>query len=261
MVMDAARLESLRAAGSADLVEVFSSVQGEGPLVGEVHLFVRFSHCDLHCIYCDTPKCHEPRPTWTQEKAPLTRDVIERENPVSLFDLKGLVAAALRAAPHRAVSFTGGEPLLHPWMITGLAPAIRAFSVPTLLETDGMLPGAFREVRDAIDILSLDWKLESATGEPANPKAHMEILRESGGRAAWAKLVFAESSPLEEITEAVSAIHSARSDAMIVLQPCTPLGGVGAPSYRQQMAALLAASNIHDQVRLIPQVHRVLGVP
>ena len=38
----------------ANLVEVFSSFQGEGPLVGASTLFVRFGECDLRCRWCDS---------------------------------------------------------------------------------------------------------------------------------------------------------------------------------------------------------------
>ena len=36
------------------LSEIFSSIQGEGPYVGERHLFVRFCGCHRSCIFCDT---------------------------------------------------------------------------------------------------------------------------------------------------------------------------------------------------------------
>ena len=34
--------------------EIFSSVQGEGPHVGERHLFIRFCGCHRACQFCDT---------------------------------------------------------------------------------------------------------------------------------------------------------------------------------------------------------------
>jgi organic radical activating enzyme len=33
--------------------EIFSSWQGEGPHLGERHLFIRFERCNVHCEYCD----------------------------------------------------------------------------------------------------------------------------------------------------------------------------------------------------------------
>ena len=34
--------------------EIFSSIQGEGPVVGYKQLFIRFCGCNLNCNYCDT---------------------------------------------------------------------------------------------------------------------------------------------------------------------------------------------------------------
>ena len=46
--------------GEANLVEIFSSFQGEGPHVGQSTLFVRFGGCDLRCPWCDSPHTWQP---------------------------------------------------------------------------------------------------------------------------------------------------------------------------------------------------------
>jgi pyruvate-formate lyase-activating enzyme len=90
----------------------------------------------------------------------------------------GLLRGPVR---HAAVSFTGGEPLLQPWVIRALAPAVRAAGVKVLLETDANLDASFSSIRDCIDIVSMDWKFASATGEPVRESAHRNILAASRG--------------------------------------------------------------------------------
>ena len=40
---------------SAYIDEIFASIQGEGPWIGQRHIFIRFRGCDISCQYCDTP--------------------------------------------------------------------------------------------------------------------------------------------------------------------------------------------------------------
>ncbi len=42
----------------APLVEVFSSIQGEGRYAGVPMTFVRVAVCPIRCTYCDTPNSY-----------------------------------------------------------------------------------------------------------------------------------------------------------------------------------------------------------
>lgn len=262
MVMDAERLASLATSGAADVVELFSSIQGEGPRVGERHLFLRFVHCDIQCRYCDTPACHAVPAKARLEVAPDARRDEEQENPVPLSELAARISAHLDAVPHRALSFTGGEPLLQPHAIRELAPTARSRGVATLLETDGNLPEAFAEVAASIDILSLDWKLPSATGEPARYDEHRRILELGRDLEAWVKLVFIEETPEEEVVEAARSVAAIRPSLPFVLQPLTAFGRERrVPSPARVLELQRAASRLLADVRVIPQIHPQLNQP
>jgi len=261
MTADFERLARAERAGTADLVEIFSAIQGEGPRTGERHLFVRFLHCDMKCAYCDTPACHVPLDAWRLEKTPGRRDFERRPNPEPVDALREIVVGALSGpVRHAAVSFTGGEPLLQPWVIRALAPAIRARGAKVLLETDANLDSAFLSVRDCIDVVSMDWKLASATGEPVREAAHRNILSAARGIETYVKAVFAGSTTDDEILAAARAVAELRPDIPLVLQPATPFGGFrDAPSPDRVLAAQEAAMAVHGDVRAIPQIHRLSG--
>src|SRR5271155_2095283 len=79
------------------IVEVFSSLQGEGIRLGERQIFVRFGGCNLHCDYCDEPDTI-PVPSgnvWSAQK------------------LKKAIETQAKGKDHESVAWTGGEPLLH----------------------------------------------------------------------------------------------------------------------------------------------------
>jgi 7-carboxy-7-deazaguanine synthase len=87
------------AARSPGQPEIFRSIQGEGVNTGRVRTFVRFSGCNLHCVWCDTPYTWNWQGTnWPHERAPKydqAAETIEMEVEA--------VAAAVAALPAEGV--------------------------------------------------------------------------------------------------------------------------------------------------------------
>lgn len=105
------------------LKEIFCSIQGEGPAIGQPATFVRFSGCNLACTFCDTP--HEPG------------------SDISLEE----IIAAVQQGPSRVV-ITGGEPLLAGNRLVALAQAIVDKGRVVDIETNGTLapPAGLRQL-------------------------------------------------------------------------------------------------------------------
>ena len=106
-------------AAAADLVEIFSSVQGEGVHAGTTTLFVRFGGCDLRCRWCDSPHTWRPAGSCLLH-ATGGSPARELPNPIAFETLLGAVRS-FEPDRHRFVSLTGGEPLLQPAAAGALA--------------------------------------------------------------------------------------------------------------------------------------------
>jgi organic radical activating enzyme len=252
------------------LVEVFSSVQGEGPHVGEPTLFVRFGGCDLRCRWCDSPHTWRPSARCRLEQEPGGGRFREVPNPVPFEQ----VLAAVRAlAPqrHAFVSLTGGEPLLQPEAVAALARELRRDGARIHLETHGLAAAELARVVGGIDVVSMDWKLASDVRRADAPRdapaadfhaAHAEFLA-IARRApeSVVKVVVTPATRPEELEAMAEAIARVDPATPLVLQPVTPFGAVKrAPPADALLCALQRLRQRLTSVRLIPQTHVQLGL-
>jgi len=232
---------------TARIIEVFSSIQGEGLYVGQPHLFVRFWDCNLKCHYCDT-----------DYRGPYTE--------MTLGDLEGRVSQLLvEQGPHEAVSLTGGEPLLWRQFLTGFLPWLKQMGQRTYLETNGTLPKALEAVLPWVDVIAMDVKPPSATADRAVWGEHAEFLRVARRAMAppvlFVKVVVTPQTTDAELDQAAALVAAADRTIPLVLQPVTPCGPVtAAPTAAQLSTWLRRARRLLDDVRVIPQVHPILGV-
>ena len=165
---------------TAPLVEVFSSIQGEGTHVGRRQMFVRTAGCNLSCRYCDTPAARAEAPLLWSVFSP-EGEIGSHPNPAMPEDV---IAAAREleriSGPHHSASITGGEPLLHPRFVAELSRCLREIGLPVHLETNATLPEALAEVLPHVDVVAADVKLKSATREEVPIALHREFLSLAG---------------------------------------------------------------------------------
>ncbi|MBI1953936.1 MAG: 7-carboxy-7-deazaguanine synthase QueE [Candidatus Omnitrophica bacterium] len=231
---------------AARIIEIFSSIQGEGVYVGQWHLFVRFWDCNLSCHYCDT----DYRGAYQE----LTREEL----------LSRVEEKIGKEGPHQAVSLTGGEPLLWWKFLREFLPTLKALGQRVYLETNGTLPDALREVMPWVDTIAMDVKPPSATGGRPLWRSHEAFLRlgVEAKRDLFVKIVVTPETSTGELEGSFKLIAGVDSEIPVVLQPVTPCGAVsGAPEeFRMDEWRRLAGTLLRN-VEVIPQVHRLLGVP
>lgn len=244
-------------------MEIFSSIQGEGVLVGRRQIFVRTYGCNLRCTYCDSPE------TLKESGTPVFCRVEEKAgswkfrniaNPVAADTLTSSIEEYL-SEPHHSLSITGGEPLLHAAFLEKWLPDVRALGLKIFLETNGLLPDHLKRVLPLLDYVSMDFKAPTATGlnrveALEKHRAFLEIAQET---EVYGKMVITSRTCDEELDDVINVIDSVDPSTTLILQPVTPFGMETAPVDPARMIALHSrASRVLTDVRIIPQTHKMM---
>ena len=237
--------------------EVFRSIQGEGPYVGVLQTFVRLSGCSTRCRYCDSDFARRR----VAECAVHGVEGSERlPNPVAVEDLFTVVRALSDVPGFHSMSVTGGEPLEQPEFLAALMERCRPEGIPVYLETNGLHEEAARAVAGLVDFVSLDLKLPSLCPD-ASLETYRRVLPLFEGTLLFCKAVVAEGFSMEELVEAARIVEEYDRGTTFVIQPATPGPGCGAVAAEELLACHAKVSGHLDDVRVIPQCHRLLGLP
>lgn len=174
--------------------EIFRSIQGEGRSAGQIRTFVRFSGCNLHCIWCDTPYTWNWRGTkWPHERAPKYDQAAETiEMSVEA------VAAAVAALPAEGVVITGGEPLAQTRALIALAERLKQDGRRVEIETNGSIPPDPRLV-ELIDLFMVSPKLAHSGNAPALALRPTPLAAFAALESAVFKFVARTPADLDEV--------------------------------------------------------------
>ena len=244
---------------AGNLSQMFVSFQGEGLHAGRRQLFVRFAGCPLRCRYCDEPESLVPVAVCRILGPDGER---ERPNPLSGAELDGEIAVLADAAPPlHAMALTGGEPLQQAEFLSDWLGA-RERRLPVLLETAGVLPARLARVLPWVHIVSMDVKCPSNTGERARWDEHEACLRLAvgAGREVYVKMPVDEGTHPEEVERGSRLVAGVDPGVPLFLTPLTEPTSSRLTIRMDVLERLHAvASRHHPDVRVLPQLHKVLG--
>ncbi len=217
----------------ANIKEIFTSIQGEGPYLGYKQLFVRFCGCNLSCDYCDTDHSKTDSQKYTADE---------------------LARIVKKNTDCHSVSLTGGEPLLHTEFLKEFLPLS---TLPIYLETNSTLPERLEECIDYIDYVAADIKLPSCTAGEQIWHIHDKFMQVASIKDLFIKVVFDENITEDEILQVASI--GAKHRAEVILQPKMVNNE---PSVNGEFIykILLRFLDKYKKVRVIPQTHKFIDL-
>lgn len=200
------------------VTEIFFSIQGEGTRAGRPCVFVRFTGCDLRCLYCDTAYAFHGG-----------RDLSREE-----------IVSEVSRHPARFVLLTGGEPMLQQ-ELPALARELLARGHEVAVETHGQRP--LEALPDAV-VRIVDVKTPES-GAPTTDFAYLDRLLPHD------EVKFVVSSQADfRWSEEVVRRHRLEGRTHVLF---SPVWGKVEP---KELAAWLLASGL--DARLSLQIHKVI---
>ncbi len=187
-------------AETANITEIFSSLQGEGLRTGERHLFIRFQDCPMQCSYCD--------------------EIDKKGIEMSLAQLLQEVERVDRdEGPHAFVSLTGGEPLFYRPFLKALCHELKVRNRKILLETNGVLWETLSEIVGYCDLIAMDLKLPSVGHTQDLLREHRKFLKVARDKETFIKIVVSKEIDLKEYEEHLRMVSEIAPLTPIFLQP------------------------------------------
>ncbi|MEO9362535.1 MAG: 7-carboxy-7-deazaguanine synthase QueE [Nitrososphaera sp.] len=239
-----------RTAGTVRLSEIFTSIEGEGVFFGTKTMFVRLAGCPLKCHWCDTPYAI-PMDSGDSRSLDEVKEMISRDMQENTFK----------------VNFTGGEPLAQHEAVIELAKFVREKKgVKTYLESACYDSARFAKVLPYIDICKIEFKMRDARA--VDEKNYNNLLKNElecleiatkAGKMPYIKVVVTNSTDAGEFSGLVRQVFRVASPKNIAGFIIQPSHKTDEPVLERLFAFYDAVYPFYDQVRVVPQLHKIIG--
>ena len=129
------------------------------------------------------------------------------------------------------------------------------------LETNGTLPEQLKPLLGYIDIVAMDIKPPSSSGDRAFWTQHEQFLKLSAPKEVFVKIVVTAGTLRSEIEQSIDLVAAVNPKIPFVFQPETEMTGISLKALEKIKSefAQLAQQKLSD-VRVIPQMHKIWNI-
>lgn len=233
------------------LFEIFTSLEGEGILYGTKTLFVRLAGCPFTCFYCDT-----------KESLPM-----DSGQEYEITDACSLIEKSLVDKTYK-VNFTGGDPLVQAEAVAEIAKFIQSKKIPTYLESSCYDSKKFAKVLPFIDLVKIELKTKDSDFVDAKHYSTLientlDCLRQSitSKKPTYIKIVVSAKTELEEFSDLAQKIFKIAGTNDLKGFIIQPTYGIAEPTLQQLLGFYDAVYSYYPDVRVVPQLHKLIGAP
>ena len=236
---------------NARIFEIFTSIEGEGILYGTKTLFVRLAGCPYSCFYCDT----------------LDALPLDSGKEYSITEACNLIDSNLQDNTFK-VNFTGGEPLIQHEAVSELAKHVKARGIPTYLESACFDSKKFMHVLPSIDFVKIEFK--TIDSEFIDEKHYPDLVRNTleclqatveAKKTTYIKIVVSSKTTIGSFKDLLGKIFEIISKENIsgfIIQPTT---SISEPTLEQLLKFYDAVYPHYNEVRVVPQLHKIISAP
>lgn len=215
---------------SYKVVEIFTSINGEGRRAGQLALFVRFQKCNLHCSYCDTRWANTYSAAYTE----LTEDELYDE---------------IKKSGIRNITLTGGEPLLQPEIGALLYKLAADDALSVEVETNGSISiEEFSRLKNP-PLFTLDYKLPGSGMEKYMKVENFAYLKPED----TVKFVAGSRQDLERAREIIAGFQLTQKCSVYI----SPVFGAIAPAEIVEFMKQYRLNGVNLQL----QLHKIIWDP
>jgi pyruvate-formate lyase-activating enzyme len=166
------------------------------------------------------------------------------------------------------VNFTGGDPLVQAEAVSEMAKFVQSKKIPTYLESSCFDSKKFVKVLPFIDYIKIELKTKDSEFVDAKHystliKNTLDCLKQSvaAKKPTYIKIVVSSKTELDEFSDLVQKIFETvgtRDLKGFIIQPTY---GIAEPTLQKLLSFYDAVYSYYDEVRVVPQLHKLIGAP